>query len=359
MSLEQQIVETPLRRRVVTQNEFNRPCSVYCFIHEVPSAIKWFWRINHRFPDKLIVIRKFRFFDQFFPRLKHHAGHSSIIYGARQRYKAKYLTSSGIACFFYWLDPGFSQVRTDKTFFDVNRVALERLWGRLEDEESQLVLASVIRHRTTGDHGYLRMSAYPEYAHPIVKAQVGDCIIDGGAFDGKTSVMFSREVGRTGLVYAFEPSYKNRIRIILRRCLPWNWKLSIQVAPFALSSTIGQSYLENSRGGSCRLVGENNCIDTGSVKLTTIDRFTGVDCKVDLISLDIEGAEPDAINGAHLVIEAQRPKLQISIYHEMSHLFKIPLDFLDKYEDYALFIGHHDVYSTETDAYLIPREQLR
>lgn len=307
----------------------------------------------------MIVIRKFRFFDRFFPRLKYYAGHSSIIYGTRQRYKAKYLTASGVDCFFYWVDPGFSQGRTDKTFFDVNRAALERLWNCLEDEESQLVLASVVRHRTTGDHGYLRMSAYPEYSHPIVKAQVGDCIIDGGAFDGKTSVTFSREVGRTGLVYAFEPSYKNRIRINLRRCLPWNWKFSIQVVPFALSSTIGQSHLETSRGESCRLVCENDCGDTENVKMTTIDRFTDGNIRVNLISLDIEGAEPEAIDGANLVIEAQRPKLQISIYHKMSHLFEIPLDFLDKYDDYALFIGHHDVYSTETDAYLIPREQLK
>jgi hypothetical protein len=30
-----------------------------------------------------------------------------------------------------------------------------------------------------------------------------------------------------------------------------------------------------------------------------------------------------------------------------------------KYPSYALFLGHHDVYSTETDVYLVPRERLR
>lgn len=39
MSLEQQILETPLLRRVVTQNELNSPCAVYCFIHEVPTSL--------------------------------------------------------------------------------------------------------------------------------------------------------------------------------------------------------------------------------------------------------------------------------------------------------------------------------
>ena len=62
--------------------------------------------------------------------------------------------------------------------------------------------------------------------------------------------------------------------------------------------------------------------------------------------------------GAERLIGEQRPKLQISVYHSLSHLFEIPLRFLERHRDYALFLGHHDVYSTETDAYLVPRERL-
>ena len=97
---------------------------------------------------------------------------------------------------------------------------------------------------------------------------------------------------------------------------------------------------------------------TEEVPTTTLDHFAADGRRIDLISLDIEGAEPLALAGAHQIISAHRPKLQISVYHRMSHLFEIPLRLLDLYPDYALFLGHHDVYSTETDAYLIPRERL-
>lgn len=63
--------------------------------------------------------------------------------------------------------------------------------------------------------------------------------------------------------------------------------------------------------------------------------------------------------GAKRLIAEQRPKLQISVYHALSHLFELPLQLLEQHPDYALFLGHHDVHSTETDAYLVPRERLR
>jgi hypothetical protein len=128
----------------------------------------------------------------------------------------------------------------------------------------------------------------------------------------------------------------------------------------AVSDTVGSATFELGRGGSgsLREPGGTEMSGFERVPVTTLDRFASDGRRIDLISLDVEGAEPKALAGAEQLIREQRPKLQVSVYHSLSHLFEIPLRLLEMYSDYVLFLGHHDVYSTETDAYLVPRERL-
>ena len=44
---------------------------------------------------------------------------------------------------------------------------------------------------------------------------------------------------------------------------------------------------------------------------------------VDIIKLDVEGAEIDAINGAEGTIRTYKPDLQISLYHRPEDMFSI------------------------------------
>jgi FkbM family methyltransferase len=283
----------------------------------------------------------------------------TVVFGERLRTKATRLAARGCSELLYATDPQLAQTRTAPDFLERNRAALERLWQALEDTESRLVLASIVRQRITGELGYLRVSQFAEYCHPAVKAEPGETVIDAGAFNGATSASFARRVGRRGLVYAFEPGTDNR-RLIQRRLrLPWNWLLRVEIVPQAISDSVGNGYFEAGRGGSGTLREATGEPGVEPTPLTTLDHFASTRGKIDLISLDIEGAEPAALAGADRLIGEQRPKLQVSVYHALSHLFEIPLLLRDKYPDYALFLGHHDVYSTETDAYLVPRERLR
>ena len=49
------------------------------------------------------------------------------------------------------------------------------------------------------------------------------------------------------------------------------------------------------------------------------------DNKLDMITMDIEGAEIHAIYGARKSIMKGNPKLAISAYHKIEHLWEIPL----------------------------------
>ena len=355
-TLEAQVDGSPLLRRVATSDDLSKPSALYCFRAETESARAWFRQQAGRAPDQLMtmdgVLNKWKRPMAPPPELQ------TVVFGARLRTKATRLAAHGVAELLYAADPKLAQTRTAPNFLQQNRAAIEQLWQALEDVESRLVLASIVRQRVTGELGYLRVSQYAEYCHPSVKAEPGETVIDAGAFNGATSASFARRVGRRGLVYAFEPGAENRRLIRRRLWLPWNWRLRIEIVPQAISDAVGHGYFEAGRGGSGTLRDAAGEL-VEQTQLTTLDHFASTRGRVDLISLDIEGAEPAALAGAETLIREQRPKLQVSVYHALSHLLDIPLMLREKYPDYALFLGHHDVYSTETDAYLVPRERLR
>lgn len=360
-TLDAQVDRSPLLRRLATVADLSKPSALYCFRRETAAARAWFRQQAQREPEHLVTLdgalRKWKRLPV--PARASTAALQTVVFGERLRSKATHLAANGFSELLYAADPKLAQTRTAPDFLERNRSALEQLWQALEDTESKLVLASIVRQRITGDLGYLRVSQFTEYCHPLVKAEPGETVVDAGAFNGATSASFARRVGRRGLVYAFEPGSDNR-RLIQRRLRqPWNWLLRVEIVPQAISDAVGTGYFEAGRGGSGTLRTAASEPNVEATPLTTLDYFASTRGKIDLISLDIEGAEPAALAGAERLIGEQRPKLQVSIYHALSHLFEIPLMLRAKYPDYALFLGHHDVYSTETDAYLVPRERLR
>lgn len=71
----------------------------------------------------------------------------------------------------------------------------------------------------------------------------------------------------------------------------------------------------------------------------TIDTFLRkVGVPVDLIKLDVEGAEMNVLNGAKDSILKWRPKMAVSIYHRKEHLLEIP-EFLLSLHNYKFSLS--------------------
>ena len=71
--------------------------------------------------------------------------------------------------------------------------------------------------------------------------------------------------------------------------------------------------------------------------------------------MDIEGAEPLALEGAIETIKRFRPKLAIAIYHSMNDFVAIPNWILNLDLDYEIFIGHYTIHAEETVCFAKPR----
>lgn len=128
----------------------------------------------------------------------------------------------------------------------------------------------------------------------ICGPEKGDVVISAGALNGETSIWFADRVGEGGMVYAFEPSGKSLKK--LRANIKRNHLNNIKPLGYGLWKDRRTLYLhEQIRPG------ENWCSDKKSnneIEVITIDSFIEQNkIKVDMIKMDIEGSEYNALIG--------------------------------------------------------------
>ena len=145
----------------------------------------------------------------------------------------------------------------------------------------------------------------------------GDTVFDIGANIGFFSTLLSRLVGPTGIVVAFEPEPENlsllRVNIDINRCD------NVKIVASAVGTEPGRSTfsLDLATGSTGHLGGSATvgeiAVGTGKVSLIetqveSIDALMIRDGVVpDVIKMDIEGGEIQALEGARRTIERHRP----------------------------------------------------
>jgi FkbM family methyltransferase len=234
---------------------------------------------------------------------------------------------------------------------DKFRDELERVFSLLNDDESRKIFVSRIKSIMTGDIGYIRQSKYEQYFHPEVIPQNGDIIIDGGV---GTSISVERKlsefIGDRGHIYSFEPEpnccskVANQVKNIKNMTLfsygLWNKSDHVHITNELYASRVVDNQTDN----------------TNVCRMTTIDSFVSEYNinKIDIIKLDIEGSERNALLGSINTINKHKPKLLISLYHKHKDIFELPFFIDDLSLNYKFYIGHHSPTVWETTLYAVP-----
>lgn len=130
----------------------------------------------------------------------------------------------------------------------------------------------------------------------------GMTVLDVGAHVGHYSLLAARQVGPLGHVYAFEPEPDNYA--ILQRNVAANGYMNVTCIQSAVADRVGELLLHVSKQGNDRhsVVGSSQAVPDSEacvVRTTTLDHFCAALGwpRVDVIKMDIEGAEPLAIEG--------------------------------------------------------------
>jgi len=175
----------------------------------------------------------------------------------------------------------------------------------------------------------------------------GDHVIDGGACFGDTAIDFARAVGRRGRVYSFEVVARHLD--VIRHNLDQNPDVeNVQVHPVGLS--------DQSRDGQVAPQGLDPGFSVASesaVPLRRIDDLVdaGVMERVDMIKMDLEGHELQALRGAERSLQRFRPRLAISMYHQWEDYFQIPLYLNGLGLGYRFYLDNYTISDGETVLY--------
>lgn len=291
-----------------------------------------------------------------------------------------------------------------------NESKLDWLYGRLQDEESRQLLVDLMAFRALGhrkvklplstpeywkkleeleqeqDHqdsidiGFLNWKVerhdlssegYPVniYARPsgiytqfilqqyrcptkdhAIEVASGDTVIDAGGCYGDTALYFAHKAGPQGKVYSFEFMQDN-IKIFDRNLsINQNLADTIQIIPNPLWSTSDNRLYVVGHGPSAYITPTpktNNALQVTTLRIDDLVKQKQSD-RIDFIKMDIEGAELEALKGAENTIRRDRPKLAISVYHNLHDFWTIPqwIDGLNL--GYRFYLRHFTIHHEET-----------
>jgi FkbM family methyltransferase len=154
----------------------------------------------------------------------------------------------------------------------------------------------------------------------------GQTFLDIGAYHGIYSVVAGERVGRGGRVIAFEPSPRERHRLGLH--LRWNRIRWAKIEPYAVGSQASlASFFQVVAGDPTRNGLKPPATDDSVAKITvntvSLDQYmkeTGLS-RVDVMKLDVEGGEMEALRGAEKLFHTFRPVLICELLDETTRVW--------------------------------------
>ena len=148
----------------------------------------------------------------------------------------------------------------------------------------------------------------------------GKTFVDVGANLGIYALVASKIVGSSGRVIAFEPSQQSLF--VLNENVAMNDLTNVQIYPTAISEKAGRAFLyhgpvpaQNSLGRDPRQPPDGEEVMTQTLDNALSEASVE---RVDVIKMDVEGAEELVVRGANKVVTAYRPTIIFEINEEAS-----------------------------------------
>jgi FkbM family methyltransferase len=210
-----------------------------------------------------------------------------------------------------------------------------RLAGNVSPETWNAALGRVESLRASGEIPDLQFAPSADWVIPWMYASLfvleqyryegavdiheGDVFLDCGGCCGETAVWaVTRGAGR---VFTFEPNPEAHPYLNANVENYGHDRITLVSAGVGATSRRMNMVMEAGNIGGTRLVEDAN----GSVSVVALDDWCRENAvRPDFIKMDIEGAEPEALQGARQVITKYRPRLAICLYHRFSDMWEIP-----------------------------------
>ena len=222
--------------------------------------------------------------------------------------------------------------------------------SNLADEESVQAFVQVLtgEPQTLWRHYAVSTFNTIQYFDPrLISLDDGSVVLNGGVHNGFEIPFFCTMMGTGGKVFNIDPygfdflsDYtRENIRffgsaIKERRVALWDCEGDVSLYVSDGEQVLGREAREDVPGFNGK-----------AFPCTSIDGFVaaeGLD-RVDIVKLDLEGAESQVVVGMTESIRTLRPRLAISIYHSINHFWDIPMYLMNQCENYAFFIRSYEL----------------
>lgn len=248
--------------------------------------------------------------------------------------------------------PFFGLAAPDPIFKEQDAVrAAYDLW---DDDESRQEYIRLLRWHVSGKYQNLfrpHPAAETYFPHDLFSPIPRERFVDCGAFDGDVlRVFLERWKNEFEVIAAFEPdpiSYQKLGAYLAQ--LPSSISNRITIHPFALGAQAGKIRFaaQGSVASSVTDLGET------VIESVCLDETLG-DFHPTFIKMDIEGSERDALAGAKNLLQNDAPVLAICLYHDIAHLWQIPLQIHAENPAYRLYLRRYAEDCWETVCYAVP-----
>lgn len=231
-----------------------------------------------------------------------------------------------------------------------NKEKVKEVLDSLSDEDSKKTYLKVLKAHFTGERknferafsGNKDWYLFESLLKPVVNSVYLDC----GAYDGDTLKLFDQAAAGSYLeIIAMEPDIE--IRESLLKTIEGLSNPNVTLIEKGAYDREGIIEFVNDGVYSAVKKGDENNNSLSSIEVIRIDKVLKGK-KVDLIKMDIEGAEYNALLGAKQTIVSHRPNLAICLYHRVEDFLRIPLLIKSWSLDYKFYIKHQSTGCTDT-----------
>lgn len=236
----------------------------------------------------------------------------------------------------YWLDKDFD--------YAAHRADFARVRDLLGDETSRNLFDAIMTYRQSGDIAQCPAPSLEDEYTPADLPRLAEPlrIVDCGAFTGVAIHKFLKAGYAIDSFAAFEPDPDN-FAILASRNFAIERRLCL---PLGTWSSTTQLRFSSDGSMASRLSDAGDTV----IQCVAIDDVLQGE-PVNVVKLDVEGAEIETLKGMRKIIEAQKPALLVSAYHLPEHLYEI-IDLIDSWNlGYRFHMRVHEFNTFGTVVY--------
>ncbi len=267
-------------------------------------------------------------------------GLRALGYGRSMSFAEFYEFHQGLPGGRFWLWP--------RTNYSGYKKEIEEAYSLWADEKSRSLYEKIIECRLAGKLSALPAPSGRQYfPEDIPQWRTPLRFVDCGAFDGDTLSEILESKIPIQAYAGFEPDPEN-FRKLSALARASRYKLDSALWPCGVWS--GSQIMRFNPEG------ESGCIsDTGSrvIQCVSLDEALP-SFSPNLVKMDIEGAEYEALLGAKKLITRERPGLAICLYHRPEHIFSLAVLINNWDCGYSFYLRSHGWSGFDLVMYAVP-----